>query len=265
MESSYQGGVSYQGGDDNFQKLSMTITSNIQKISQNVSSMSKMVNQLQTPQDSQEHRNQLRQIQNYTQKLVKDTSSQLMELMKLPSSQPASKLTCERLSDEYMSTLNAFQKTQKLVAQKTKEDVRKVKAASFKIGDPFNMSSGGGNDENLLEMGETDARSQTQVTVQSEREIAELEQREQDIRQLEDDIKDVNVIFKDLAQLIHDQGTVVDSIETHVEAASQNVEAGATQLHQAVNYKNKLRRKKVYIGIILIIILSIFIIFMVNK
>ncbi|KPJ19346.1 Syntaxin-12 [Papilio machaon] len=107
METSYQGGVA---GDeaDNFQRLSQTIASNVKKISQNVSSMSKMVNQLQTPQDSQELRNQLRQIQNYTQKLAKDTSTILMELMKMRVNQSAQKLQRERLSDEYISTLNTF-------------------------------------------------------------------------------------------------------------------------------------------------------------
>lgn len=50
-----------------------------------------------------------RQIQNYTQKLAKDTSSLIMELMKLPTDQTANKLTRDRLSDEYMMTLNSFQ------------------------------------------------------------------------------------------------------------------------------------------------------------
>ncbi|CAK1588522.1 unnamed protein product [Parnassius mnemosyne] len=256
MEASYQGGVSYEE-TNNFQRLSQTIASNIKKISQNVSSMSKMVNQLQTPQDSQELRNQLRQIQNYTQKLAKDTSSLLMELMKLPVDQPAQKLQRDRLSDEYLSTLNAFQSTQRSAAQKSKEDVRKVKAQNINIGDPFAMNA---NNKELLEMGDTNVRKQEQLTMQSERELLELEERERDIRQLESDILDVNQIFKDLGTMIHDQGAVVDSIESNVEYAVQNVESGTQELRQAVNYKNKLRKKKVYIAIILIIIISILLI-----
>lgn len=51
-----------------------------------------------------------RQIQHYTQQLAKDTSSMLMELMKLPiTDQPANKLSRDRLSDDYITTLNAFQ------------------------------------------------------------------------------------------------------------------------------------------------------------
>ncbi|XP_041987804.1 syntaxin-7 [Aricia agestis] len=256
MESSYQGGVSFED-NDNYQRLSQTITSNIKKISQNVSSMSKMVNQLQTPQDSQELRKQLRQIQNYTQKLAKDTSSMIMELMKLPADNPANKLNRVRLSDEYMATLNAFQEVQRSAAKKTKDDVKNIKGQHINIGDPFAV---GGNKEQLVEMDETNVRKQEQINIQTERELQELEEREQDIRQLESDIMDVNQIFKELGAMIHDQGTVVNSIESSVEFASQNIEAGTHELSHAANYKNKLRKKKVYLAIILIIVISIILI-----
>ncbi|CAK1554583.1 unnamed protein product [Leptosia nina] len=255
MNSSYQGGV-VDEETDTFQTLSQTIGSNIKKISHNVSSMSKMVNQLQTPQDSQELRKQLRQIQNYTQKLAKDTSTMLMELMKMPTDHPAQKLTRDRLSDEYLATLNAFQATQRTAAQKSKEDVRKVKAQNINIGDPFAM---GGNKE-LVKMGETNTRKQEQMTMQKERELQELEQRERDIRQLENDIMDVNQIFKNLGTVIHDQGAIVDSIESSVEYTSQNVESAVQEIQQAGNYKNKLRKKKVYLTLILIVIISIILI-----
>ncbi|XP_050360767.1 syntaxin-7 [Nymphalis io] len=255
MESSYQGGVAFED-NDNFQRLSQTIASNIKKISQNVSSMSKMVNQLQTPQDSQELRSQLRQIQNYTQKLAKDTSSMIMELMKLRTDVPANMLTRDRLSDEYMTTLNAFQTTQRAAAQKTKDDVRKVKAQTINIGDPFAI---GGGAKDGMEQGEA-SRKQEQVTMQSQRELQQLEERERDIRQLESDIMDVNQIFKELGTMIHEQGAVVESIESNVECASHNVEAAAHELSHAANYKNKLRKKKVYLTLILIIIISIILI-----
>ncbi|XP_035452800.1 syntaxin-7 [Spodoptera frugiperda] len=265
MDSSYQGGVSFEDRDNNFQRLSQTIASNIKKISQNVSSMSKMVNQLQTPQDSQEHRNQLRQIQNYNQKLARDTSSLIMELMKLPTDQPAHKMTRERLRDEYMITLNSFQSTQRLAAQKTKEDVRKVKAqsASINIGDPFAISGDSSNKE-LMEMGEPTLREQEQV-MQTERSLVELEERERDIRQLESDIMDVNQIFKELGTMIHSQGEVVNSIESSVEYATVNVESGTQELREAANYKNKLRKKKVYLFLALIIIVSIILIIIFHK
>ncbi|KAJ0184072.1 hypothetical protein K1T71_000495 [Dendrolimus kikuchii] len=262
METSYQGGVSRDDGGDNFQRLSQTIASNIKKISQNVSSMSKMVNQLQTSQDSQELRNQLRQIQNYTQKLAKDTSSMLMELMKLPADQPAHKLTRDRLSDEYINTLNSFQVTQRLAAQKTKEDVKKVKAENATIGDPFGMSSG--NSE-LLELDDTNQRKQDQINMQTERTLLELEEKERDIRELESNITAVNEIFKELGTMIHSQGEVIDSIESSVDLASSNVESGTRNLVEASNYKNKLRKRKIYLALILIIVISIILILIFRK
>ncbi|KAG7313173.1 hypothetical protein JYU34_000266 [Plutella xylostella] len=249
---------SYQGVTmDNFDQLSQSIASNIQKISQNVSAMSKMVNQLQTPQDSPELRNQLRQIQNYTQQMAKDTSSELMQLMRADAASPARRLARDRLSDEYMATLNAFQATQRAAAQKEKEDVRKVKAQNFQIGDPFAVS--GGNNETLIEMEGETARQQ-QATLQTERELRDLEERERDVRQLESDIVDVNQIFKELGAMIHAQGAAVDSIESSVEMAATHVQQATTELASAATYKNKLRKKKVYLAIILIIIVSIILI-----
>ncbi|XP_068633544.1 syntaxin-12-like [Battus philenor] len=260
MESSYLGDASY-GETDNFTRLSQMAASNIKKISQNVSSMSKMVNQLHTLQDSQDLAHQLRQIQSYTQKLAKDTSPIIMELMKMSGDNTSRKLQCERLSDEYITTLNAFQATQKLAAQKTKEDVRKVKASTVRITSPPAPHSG-----NLIdEANDGNNARQEQMTMQSERELQELEQRERDIQQLESDIVDVNHIFKELGSMIHDQGAVVDSIEFNVSYAADNVESGVQELGQAANYKNKLRKKKLYLAIILIIIITILLIVIFHK
>lgn len=253
MEESYQGVVTLED-NDKFQKLSQTIASNIKKISQNVSSMSKMVNQLQTPQDSQELRSQLRQIQNYTKKLAKDTSSLLMELMRQRTDIPANFLIRERLSDEYMATLNAFQATQRSAAQKSKDDVRKVKAQNINIGDPFAMGSSRNRDS------DRDLRQQEQINAQTERDLQQLEERERDIQKLENDIMDVNQIFKDLGTIIHEQGAVVDSIEASIESTSHDVEAGVQELSRAATYKNKVRTKKLYIALILIIVACIILI-----
>ncbi|VVC96131.1 unnamed protein product [Leptidea sinapis] len=87
--------------------------------------------------------------------------------------------------------------------------------------------------QDLVEMGA--ARKQEQMTLQSEREL--------------NDIMDVNQIFKELGAMIHDQGTIVDSIESNVEYTSQNIESG-----------NKMRKKKVYLTLIVLIIISIIII-----
>lgn len=156
MESfSYQN--SGQTKEQDFQKLSQTIGTSIQKISQNgkkhsttsryqfintwisVSSMQRMVNQIGTHQDSSELRKQLHSIQHYTQQLAKDTNGYLQELSSLPSSHSQSeqrqrKMQAERLQDEFTSTLNMFQQVQRTTAHKEKEQIKKAKAQVY--GEP---------------------------------------------------------------------------------------------------------------------------------
>jgi t-SNARE complex subunit (syntaxin) len=69
----------------------------------------------------------------------------------------------------------------------------------------------------------------------------------------------VNTIFKDLATLVHDQGEMIDSIEANVESTHVRVQEGAEQLRQAETYKNKARKKKLLLGLILVIVLAIII------
>lgn len=58
---------------------------------------------------------------------------------------------------------------------------------------------------------------------------------------------------------MHEQGEVIDSIEASVERTTDYVREGAQQLREASTYKNKIRRKKLIIGIIGAIILLIII------
>ncbi|XP_044269663.1 syntaxin-7 [Tribolium madens] len=260
---------SYQNGGQNreqdFQKLAQTIGTSIQKISQNVSSMQRMVNQIGTHQDSPDLRKQLHSIQHYTQQLVKDTNGYIKDLNTISPSQSQSeqrqrKMQRERLQDEFTSTLNMFQAAQRSTAQKEKEQVNKAKAQVY--GEPFLSSYK--KDEQLIELQDSNAGRQ-QMQLQEESELRALQEQEQSIRQLESDINDVNQIFKELGALVHEQGEVIDSIEANVERTTDFVREGAQQLHQASTYKNRIRRKKMILGIIGAVILTIIIIIIIWK
>ncbi|KAK9300858.1 hypothetical protein QLX08_006567 [Tetragonisca angustula] len=221
---------SYHNGgptrEQDFGRLSQTIGTSILKISQNVSSMQKMVNQLGSSSDSQELRNQLHQIQHYTQQLAKDTSVHLRDLAILannsgstsPGEQRQRKMQRERLQDEFTSALNSFQAVQRLAASKEKEMVRKAKANAGIT--PF----GEKKQETLIEL--QDSRTQKQMQQQQlkeEQNLRMLEEQEASIRQLESNISDINQIFKDLGALVYDQGEVIDSIEASVERTEVSV------------------------------------------
>lgn len=257
---------SYHNGgparEQDFGRLSQTIGTSILKISQNVSSMQKMVNQLGGSTDSQELRNQLHQIQHYTQQLAKDTNVHLRDLAVLannsgsnsPGEQRQHKMQKERLQDEFTGALNSFQAVQRLAVSKEKEMVRKAKA---NVGTgPF----GDKKQETLIELQDsTTQRQMQQYQSQEEQNVRMLEEQEASIRQLESDISGVNQIFKELGALVHEQAEIVDSIEASVERTEVFVSEGTQQLREASTYKNKLRKKKCILVLIGTIVLSILI------
>ncbi|KAL6263186.1 syntaxin-12 [Pogonomyrmex barbatus] len=260
---------SYHNGgparEQDFGRLSQSIGTSILKISQNVSSMQKMVTQLGSSTDSQELRNQLHQIQHYTQQLAKDTSVHLRDLAILannsgstsPGEQRQRKMQRERLQDEFTSALNSFQAVQRLAASKEKEMVRKAKANAGIA--PF----GEKKQDTLIEL--QDSRTygndskQQQEQLQEQMNLRMLEEQEASIRQLESNISDINQIFKDLGALVYDQGEVIDSIEASVERTEVSVNEGASQVRQASMYQTKLRKKKCILIIIAAIVLAVLI------
>ncbi|KAG5889567.1 hypothetical protein JTB14_018552 [Gonioctena quinquepunctata] len=264
MESNFPSYQNGQAREQDFQKLSQTIGTSIQKISQNVSSMQRMVNQIGTHQDSPELRKQLHSIQHYTQQLVKDTNGYIKDLSTIQpslsqSEQRQRKMQRERLQDEFGCALNLFQQVQRQTASKEKEQINKAKAQVY--GEPHLPGYGYNKDHQLIELQDSNARQQQQL--QEEADLRTLEEQEQSIRQLESDINDVNQIFKELGALVHEQGETIDSIEASVERTTDFVREGAQQLHQAGTYKNKVRRKKVIFAIIGAVVLSIIIVIIV--
>ncbi|CAL4082946.1 unnamed protein product, partial [Meganyctiphanes norvegica] len=153
--------------------------------------------------------------------------------------------------------LNDFQAAQRQAAAKEKDALKKARAntdAHF-----FDDSQQGSA---LLDLGGGgglggNRQAQTQIQMEQEAELQQLQERETQIRQLESDIMDVNQIFKDLATMVHEQGDMIDSIEANVESAQVHVSQGATQLQQARTYQNKARRKKMCIILILVIVAAV--------
>jgi len=254
-------GNSYQNGttarETEFQRLAQNIGTNIQKILQNVSSMQRMITQIGTAQDNQQLQSQLHQIQHYTGQLAKDTSKQLKDLNNYPPEQALDprqwKLQRERLQSDFTKALDSFQRAQRSAAQKEREVIKKFRNSG-------GVQPPGSEDNTLVDIeGGAGGGSKTQMLMEEEQNLQQLQERERAVRQLEADIGDVNQIFKDLASMVHDQGEIVDSIEANVETASIRVGEGTDQLRQAERYQNKARRKKIILMIVGLIILAIII------
>ncbi|XP_048363689.1 syntaxin-7 [Sphaerodactylus townsendi] len=236
-------------GDPN--QLAQRITSNIQKITQGSAEIQRVLNQLGTPQDTHELRQQLQQKQQYTNQLAKETDKYIKEFRSLPSvsEQRQRKIQKDRLVNEFTTVLTNFQRIQRQAAEREKEFVARVRASS--------RVSGGVPEESYREGTLVSWESQPQSQIPDE-EITEddlrfIEERETAIRQLEADIMDINEIFKDLGMMIHEQGDIIDSIEANVETAEVHVQQANQQLSRAADYQHRTRKKLCILILIFVI------------
>ena len=132
--------------------------------------------------------------------MAKDSSKQLKELNNYPPEEALDprqwKLQRERLQSDFTRALDNFQRAQRSAAQKEKDVIKK-----FKNHGGLSQPQG---DDNLIDI-EGGGQSKTQLMLEEEHNLEQLQERERAVRQLEADIGDVNQIFKDLAAMVHDQ------------------------------------------------------------
>ncbi|XP_074605327.1 syntaxin-7-like isoform X1 [Brevipalpus obovatus] len=271
----YAGYQNAPGGDatHEYNRLSSLISTNVHKITQNVTSMQKMVNQLGTPHDTENLRQELQSIQHYTNQLARETNNCIKELSAIPQPQNVSeqrqrRMQKDRLTNDFSDALKNFQVIQRTAVQKQKESVSRARANSgIKIG-PAESSQG----QNLIDLqSPTSIGQQEQLQQQSVLQIEEevdletVREREQAIRKLENDIVGVNQIFKELATIVHQQGEVIDSIEANVESAHIHVEEGVQEITKAREYQTKARRKKFLLLFLFVIVLAVLITVIVSQ
>ncbi|XP_007897422.1 syntaxin-7 [Callorhinchus milii] len=248
MEDGYTSGMA-TSLDAN--QLSQTITANIQKIAQQTAEIQRILNQFGKPQDNAELRHELQQKQQLVSQLAKETEKYVKEFGSLPASgeQRQRKIQKDRLVGEFTAALTNFQRIQREAAEKEKEFVARVRAASrLSTGLPDITQKEG----KLVFL---DSQDQVEDGI-TEEDLELIKERESSIRQLESDILDINEIFKDLGMMIHEQGDLVDSIEANVETAEVHVQQANQQLSRAADYQRK-SRKKICILIAILAVLAV--------
>ena len=173
---------SFKMSNDEFNKAAAAVATNVQKLVQNVSSMQRML--VHVENQGEGLRQQLRQLQHYTGQLARDTAGQLKQLAELqPRGDGGAKLQRERLQDEFTRALDNFQRVQREAANKEREQLAAAKQdEAERLPGPGEPAQHG--------------QSRTQLMLEEEEKISQLEDRERAMRQLESDITDVNTIFK---------------------------------------------------------------------
>jgi len=248
----------------NVQRILQTINTNIIKISQNVGQIEGLVQHIGTSMDSENLREKLLQVENYTNQLAKDTNKQLKELNSYTRDDRSLKLQKERITNDLFKALNRFQEAQKQSMQRQKESNERAKAyLAFQQNDThFEMMEN--QDVKIDDQAITYGQARDQkITMEMDVNLVQLQEREAALRKLENDIGDVNTIFKDLAVMVHDQGEVIDSIESNVETVKITVQNANSNLQSAAKYQSNARKKKVIFASILLVVLAIIILIIV--
>ncbi|XP_063697143.1 syntaxin-7-like [Culicoides brevitarsis] len=242
--------------EEGFQQQATQIGARIRKVQQNVATMQRHINQLaQTHGEDQSVKQQFHRMRLDTQQLIQDADSSLNNLNF--GSARHLKLQRERLLDEFGSAINVFQEVQRKYVEQEKKFVREVKEHRHEM-----MSKHPTEDPLEADLGFPSTHPASQIQQQEEIDLRALEEQERAIQELEENIANVNEIYKKLGALVYEQGTVIDSIEASVENTAAFVEEGAQQLQQASRYRNKVRRRKVFLILLGIAILStIFLVF----
>ena len=193
---SYQDSSSSIMSETEFQRVAQTVGTNVQKIMQNVSSIQRMIAQIGTPQDNQQFQQQLHQIQHYTGQLAKDTAKHLGDLNSSSAvgDNRQWRLQKERLHSDFTKALNSFQGAQRTAAQREKEAIKRARGTGGGGGGAALPGPSGATTQSLVDTEETAAGgsgfgqgsvSRTQMLLQEEDNMAQLQEREKSIRQLE--------------------------------------------------------------------------------
>ncbi|KAK6467830.1 syntaxin-4 [Huso huso] len=116
--------------------------------------------------------------------------------------------------------------------------------------------------DEMLESGQTDVFTQnilkdTQATKQA---LNEIESRHDEILKLERSIRDLHDMFIYLAMEVEAQGEMINRIEDNILQSSDFIESAAKHTQNAVEYKQKARKKKIWIAVCVSVILLIIII-----
>ncbi|XP_031630714.1 syntaxin-1A isoform X2 [Contarinia nasturtii] len=109
--------------------------------------------------------------------------------------------------------------------------------------------------EEMLEQGNSAVFTQGIImdTHQAKQTLADIEARHADIIKLENSIRELHDMFMDMAMLVESQGEMIDRIEYHVEHAVDYVQTATQDTKKALKYQSKARRKKIFIGICLLV------------
>ncbi|KAH8088029.1 putative t-SNARE [Filobasidium floriforme] len=261
------GGPSQSEEEQAFTKLKDSVSIQIFKIQSNVQGITRLVDKLGTPQDSDSVRTSLTNLTEATRAMAKRTTEDVKKLASWPSESssggPSRKPLQSKISKDFTTALTAFQRIQKVSAERQKTMVRKEQK---KLGDMVEDAQVGYEDDYGGADSERDGLVLQQVQQQQQQHIPPeqlafqeslIAERESDIREIEGGIHELNEIFRDLGKIVEEQGGMIDNIESNIVSVNNDVTSAGEELRTAHDYQRKAGRRMLCLMLILAFVAAI--------
>ncbi|XP_036446101.1 t-SNARE domain-containing protein 1 [Colossoma macropomum] len=252
--------VATQVSPSELQDVFQETSSNIFQINANVVTLEKSLQSLGTSRDTAELRQSLHSTQQQTNKVITSTSQLIKQLSDIISgSSRQDRLRLTRLKTELSESVQRYGDLQKKIADRSRallppaQNDRKQSPQT-----PFTELCEEGALFGAAENVEGEGQ-QAFLSEISEEDVEVLRKREEALLQIERDMLDVNQIMKDLASMVHEQGDTIDSIEDYIQTTSSHVESANQELAKASHYQRQLRKRKCYLLIAGMLILTLLI------
>ncbi|MBW0504499.1 hypothetical protein O181_044214 [Austropuccinia psidii MF-1] len=263
--------------DREFQNLATKVSTHIFRINSNVSGLQKLIDLLGSSRDTNDIRKKLYDLTDSTREFIKNSS---LDAKKLASWQVTDsyKIEQQKVSRDYASSIQAFQRVSRLSVERQKQFVDRVKSSNLisstskhaRITDPENETESHELSEtrpNSIQLQQQQQKKIPQDQQEDEESLIEdyeldyqdalIEERESEIREIEVGINELNVIFRDLGTIVQEQGGHIDNIESNVQRISTDMRGAVVELNEAHEYQRKAGKKMICLLIIFVIVLSI--------
>ncbi|KAL7422203.1 SNAP receptor [Cryptotrichosporon argae] len=250
-------------GDKAFTHLKDSVSIQIFKIQSNVQGIQRLVDKLGTGADTPQLRTNLHNLTDATREMVKKSTDDVKTLASFPAGGPDQthrKPIQAKLGREFTAALQAFQRLQRLSAERQRTGVEVQKRRVDVLAESANAALDEPRTSVELEQVQTQSLVQasqqvTQEEVQFQEQL--IAEREREIHEIESGVHEINDIFRDLGAIVHEQGGLIDNIESNITSVAANTSSAAEELTTAHEYQRKAGRRMACLLVILVIVVMV--------
>ncbi|KAI5454145.1 SNAP receptor [Naganishia albida] len=248
-----------------FDGFKNSISLQIFKVNSNVQGINRLIDKLGTVHDGATLRKSLYRanLTESTRRMIERSGKDIQEwAASVPyTNSQDERATQQRIAKEFSTAILAFQRSQKVSAEKLKHQIAREQKRTVGEMD----EEGGGPDGSDSD---TAVRSPEQVQLLQQRKVGSaasasafqeslIAERELEIRDIETGIHELNDIFHDLNKLVGEQGDMIDNIESNVTDVEADTRLAGTELTAAHEYQRKAGRRMVCLMLLLVVVITV--------